>query len=262
MLPHRSEAGKRVEVPGLDVQAALEAKLKGYVLMGVEPSFDIANPALARQSMFAAEFVVSLSAFENESLQDYADVILPMASYAETSGTYVNIDGTWQTMKGAIMPYGESRPGWKILRVLGNVLHCKGFEYQSSEEIRAEVKQAVDRMSVLPYVPFYPDSLPAQHHSLVRIGEWPLYRIDSIVRRAVELQTCAAADVACIRIHPETAQRLQLNETATVSQGDIEITLPLKRDERIAPDAVWVANALPETVDLGHSFASITIKRS
>ncbi len=86
-------------------------------------------------------------------------------------------------------------------------------------------------------------------------------RSDSIVRNAHELQICAAAEPACIRIHPETAQRLKLDEVATASQGDIEITLPLKRDERIAADVVWVANAMPETVDLGHSFASITIKR-
>lgn len=261
MLPHRTAAGKNVSEPGLDVQAALNAKLKGYLLMAVEPGFDFANPYGARQSMLAAEFVVMMSAYHHESMQDYADVILPIAPYAETSGTYINIDNTWQTVKGAMSPHGEARPAWKILRVLGNLLHCTDFDYTSTEDILSEVKSVCAMTMEHEYTPYYPESLPVLNQSLVRVGEWPLYRIDAIVRNAKELQFCAASETACIRINPSTADRLKLDEIATVSQGDIEITLPLKRDERIAADVVWVANAIPETVDLGHSFAAITIKR-
>ncbi len=261
MLPHRTVAGKSIAEPGLNVQEALNSKLKGYLLMGVEPGYDFANPAGARQSMLAAEFVVLLSAYEHESMHDYADVILPIAPYAETSGTYINIDNTWQTVKGAMLPLGESRPAWKVLRVLGNLLHCKKFDYTSTEDILEEVKEAVSMTMEHEYEPYYPESLPVINQSLVRVGEWPLYRIDAITRNAKELQLCAASESACIRIHPSTADRLKLEEIATVSQGDIEITLPLKRDERIAVDVVWVANAMPETVDLGHSFSAITIKR-
>ncbi|MBI2785682.1 MAG: NADH-quinone oxidoreductase subunit G [Legionella longbeachae] len=261
MLPHRSAAGKIDLIPGMDVQAALNAKLKAYFLLGVEPGFDFANPYGARQSMLAAEFVVLVSAFNNESMYDYADVILPMAPYAETSGTYINVDNTWQTVKGAQAPYGESRPAWKILRVLGNLLHCNGFEYTSTEDILSEIKNSVSITTRSEYKPYYPECLPLINQSLTRVGEWPLYRIDPIVRNAKELQLCAAAESTCIRINPKTADRLKLDDIATVSQGDIEITLPLKRDERIAVDVVWIANAMPETVDLGHSFAAITIKR-
>ncbi|STX40506.1 NADH dehydrogenase I chain G [Legionella donaldsonii] len=261
MLPHRTVAGKTVETSGMDVQAALDAKLKGYFLLAVEPGFDFANPYRARQSMLGAEFVVMLSAFQNESMQDYADVILPMAPYAETSGTYINVDKLWQTVKGAKSPHGEARPAWKILRVLANLLQCKDFQQVSSEEVLAEVKSLAGMVAEIKYQPYYPESLPVINKQLVRVGEWPLYRCDSIVRHAQALQLCAASESACIRIHPTTANRLKLDEVATVSQGDIEITLPLKRDERMAPDVVWVANAMPETADLGHSFAAITIKR-
>ncbi|KTD49190.1 NADH-quinone oxidoreductase subunit NuoG [Legionella quateirensis] len=261
MLPHRTVAGKSVVEPGLNVQDALNAKLKGYFLMAVEPGFDFANPYGARQSMLAAEFVVMLSAYQHDSMLDYADVILPIAPYAETSGTYINVDNAWQTVKGALLPYDESRPAWKVIRVLGNLLHCKDFEYTSTEDILSEVKECVAMTMEHEYTPYYPESLPVINQSLVRVGEWPLYRIDAIVRNAKELQLCAASESACIRINPATADRLKLDEIATVSQGDIEITLPLKRDERIAADVVWVANAMPETVDLGHSFAAITIKR-
>jgi NADH-quinone oxidoreductase subunit G len=261
MLPHRTTAGKAIPEQGLDVQAALNAKLKAYFLMGVEPGFDFANPAGARQSMLGAEFVVLMSAYHHESMHDYADVILPIAPYAETSGTYINVDNTWQTVKGALAPYGEARPAWKVLRVLGNLFQCKDFGYTSTEDILSEIKNTAAIAVEQDYIPYYPECLPLINQSLIRVGEWPLYRSDAMVRNTKELQLCAAADVACIRIHPATADRLQLDEIATVSQGDIEITLPLKRDERIAADVVWVANAMPETVDLGHSFAAITIKR-
>lgn len=260
MLPHRTTAGKDNESTGLDAQAALDAKLKAYLLMNVDPGFDFANPYNARQSMIAAEFVVVLSVYQDDSIQDYADVILPMAPYAETSGTYINIDKTWQTVKGALLPKGEARPAWKILRVLANLLQVKGFEYSSTDDVLKEIKTLVDMALDNPLKPFYPEALPDHVEHLVRVGEWPLYRVDPIVRHATALQECATAEPACIHIHPQTADHLKLNETATVSQGHIEITLPLKRDERMAPDVIWVANAMPETVDLGHAFAAITVK--
>ncbi|GGI84224.1 NADH-quinone oxidoreductase subunit NuoG [Legionella impletisoli] len=262
MLPHRQAAGKSVDPIGLDVQSALSAKLKAYFLLGAEPSYDFASPAIARQSMLAAEFVVVLTAFQTESLQDYADVILPMAPFTETSGTFINVNRVWQTFKGSMAPHGEARPAWKILRVLGNLLKINGFDYVSTEEILYEIKTKADMMQENRYTLYYPESLPANgNRNLVRVGEWPLYRIDPIVRHAEALQICAAAETACIRVNPNTAERLKLGETATVSQGDIEITLPLKRDHRMPPEVVWVANAMPETVDLGYAFAAINIKR-
>ena len=261
MLPHRTVAAKPAPKIGLDVHASLAAKLKAYFLMAVEPGYDFANPYGARQSMLGADFVVLLSAYHHESMRDYADVILPIAPYAETSGTYVNVDNTWQTVKGALLPYEEARPAWKVLRVLGNLLHCNDFQYTSSEDVLNEVRTSVTMAMEQEYSPYYPESLPVINQSLVRVGEWPLYRVDAIVRNAKELQHCGSSESACIRIHPTTADRYKLEETATVSQGNIEITLPLKRDERIAADVVWVANAMTETVDLGHSFAAITIKR-
>lgn len=260
MIPHRTLAGQAIETPGLDVNAALDAKLKGYLLMAVEPGFDFVNPFRARQSMLGAEFVIVLSAYSTEAIQDYADVVLPIAPYSETSGTYINVDHTWQTFKGGVAPRGESRPAWKILRVLGNLLQCKGFDFVSTEAVLEEIKPIVNRMPTRDYIPFYPESLPVNKYELTRVGEWPLYRSDAIVRHATALQECAAADAACIHIHPQTVTRLGLGETATVSQGDIEIILPIIQNERMAIDVVWLPNAMSETTDLGHAFSEITIK--
>jgi NADH-quinone oxidoreductase subunit G len=234
--------------------------LKAYILLGIEPEFDVANPYHARQSLLAAEFVVAMTAYTSDSLYEYANVILPIATFAETSGTYINLDQTWQTVAGTLPPQGQARPAWKVVRVLGNLMHCKGFEYLGSEEITQEISQKFATGTEIKPACYYPDALPLARENLTRIGEWPLYRIDPIVRRSHALQTCGSAEVSCIRVHPDTAKKYGLTTVATISQSDIEITLPLEIDERIVRDAVWVANGMPETIDLGHSFAAIMIK--
>jgi NADH-quinone oxidoreductase subunit G len=261
MLPHRASCGRVVNTPGLATQDALEAKLKGYVLMGLEPSFDVANPLVARQAMLAAECVVSLSAYQTESILECADVILPMALFAETSGTYINVDNTWQTVTGAVKPLGEARPAWKILRVLGNLLHCPQFDFMSTETILDAIKAEYALLDAPKPGCFYPEAWPKAEENLVRVGEWPLYHADMTLRHTRALHARGGGDNACARLNPATAERFDLGETVTVSQGDIEITLPLERDASIAPDVVCVPNAMPETVDLGHAFGSITIKR-
>jgi NADH-quinone oxidoreductase subunit G len=262
MLPHRSSCGKAVEQKGLNVSCSIEERLKAYFLLGVEPGYDFANPFQARQSMIGAEFVVSLSAFLHPSMNDYADVILPIAPYAETSGTFINLDGTWQSFKGVVSPYGQARPAWKVMRVLGNLFECQGFDYASSSEVLDELKAQLTIATPVETTWFCAEDIkPKSGNGMVRVGDWPLYRSDAIVRHANALQQCASNEQACIRVHPDTAIRLKLDEVATISQGDIEITLPLKRDERVSKEVVWVANARAETVDLGHSFTPITIKR-
>lgn len=260
VLPNKRPAGHLVEEPGLSVSEAISSQLKGYLLHAVEPGFDFANPKAARQALLNAEFVVALSAFKTDELLECADVILPISPFAETSGTYVNIDGNWQTTKGAIKPYGESRPAWKVLRVLANTLRCDGFDYNSSEEVLAEIKTQFQLKAKENLGFYYPQSLNQSGSELHRIGEWPLYRTDSLVRQAKALQNCGSAQKAEIRVNSATANKYHLSDTATVSQGEIAVTLPLSIDDRIADDAIWVANGMPETINLGEAFASIIIK--
>lgn len=260
MLPNKRAAGHFVEEPGLTVNEAIQAKLKGYFLHAVEPGYDFANSYAARQAMLDAEFVVALSAFRTDELLECADVILPIAPFAETSGTYINIDGNWQTTKGAVKPYGESRPAWKVLRVLANILRCDGFEYTSSEEILSEIKTQFQLKARENIGFYYPKEFATVESGLYRIGEWPLYRVDAIVRQSEALQHCGSSQKAEIRLNSLTAQKYKLAEIATVSQGEIAVTLQVTIDDRIADDAVWVPNAMQETVNLGEAFSSIIIK--
>ena len=92
--------------------------------------------------MAAARRVVAITPFASAALREVAHVLLPMGTFAETYGTYVNFEGRWQSFAGAATPLGEARPGWKVLRVLGNALGLQAFEYQSAEEVRDEVHRA------------------------------------------------------------------------------------------------------------------------
>ena len=109
--------GRSVQATGLNIADMFAARLKSYVVFGaVEPAHDIASTA-ALDAFRSAEFVVALSPYS--SAKEFADVVLPIGTFAETSGTYINLEGRWQSVPGAAAPVGESRPGWKVLRVLG-----------------------------------------------------------------------------------------------------------------------------------------------
>jgi NADH-quinone oxidoreductase subunit G len=261
LLPHRKAFAELVSDTGFNVRQALEKKLKAYVLLHAEPEFDFANPFLARQSLLGAEFVVMMTPTQSDNMLDYADVLLPVGSFAETSGTYVNCQGEWQTFRGLVAPAGEARPAWKVLRVLGNLFDVLGFEYETTEDIKSELDtlQAISEGCQVEW--FEPTSrVTADEKSLVRYGQWPLYRVDSLCRQSGPLQSCSANDVCEVRMHPDTIKSQSLGENVTISQGQIEITLPLISDEQVAKGVVSVANAWPETADLGDAFAAIKVK--
>jgi NADH-quinone oxidoreductase subunit G len=133
-VPHREPGGAPAAAVGLSARAMLESALKAYVLFGgIDPANDLGAAATALE---AADWVVAITTHLPESLRAVAHVVLPIGSFAETSGTYVNGEGRWQSWSGAAKLPGESRPGWKVLRVLANLLNLRGVDYDSSEEIR------------------------------------------------------------------------------------------------------------------------------
>ena len=118
----------------------LKQPLRAYLLVGgIEPTIDALDPEALR-TLAKAELVVAITPFASEEMKAVAHIMLPMGTFAETSGTYVNCEGRWQSQSGAATPVGECRPGWKVLRVLGNLMQVGGFEYQSSEEVLSEVR--------------------------------------------------------------------------------------------------------------------------
>jgi NADH-quinone oxidoreductase subunit G len=137
-VPHHVPGGAPAPTPGLSARAMLESALPAYVLFGtIDPASDFAADA---QALAAAELVVALTAHLPDALRAAAHVVLPIGSFAETSGTFVNIEGRWQSWAGAAKLLGEARPGWKVLRVLANLLDVPGMDYVSSDEVRDALK--------------------------------------------------------------------------------------------------------------------------
>ena len=261
MLPYRAAAGKG-DAFGLNAAAMLKEKLAGYLLLGIEPEFDTATPVVALNALNSADFVVTLSAYKNDAALAYSDVILPIAPFTETSGTYVNVEGCWQSFNGAIKPLGETRPAWKILRVLGNLFEVDGFEYVSSEEVRDELKVLVDNAAFELAGWVAPTALTNKSSTLVRVAELAAYAADATVRRAPALQATVHGDAATARINARVASALGVGDAVNVEvrQGDECSVLSLTIDNRVADGAVWLPAGLPGVAGFGVNAAAIAIK--
>jgi NADH-quinone oxidoreductase subunit G len=189
-VPHRGAGGEVLGQPGRNAHEMLVQPLPAYLLLGgIEPSLDTLEPESLR-TLSQARCVVAVTPFASPEIQRFAHVILPMGSFAETSGTYVNCEGLWQSQAGAAQPLGESRPGWKILRVLGNFLKLSGFDYQCSEDVLAELRAACQGTAGGGY-----QGAHAVQHGNGDAGsdaapllDVPMYQGDAVVRRAPSLQ--------------------------------------------------------------------------
>jgi len=177
-------AGAVPDAGALNAGQMLTTSLHSYVLLGVEPQADSLS-ASAAAAMAGARFVVALTPYASDELKAVATIMLPIGSFAETSGTYVSLEGRWQSFGGAAQPVGESRPAWKVLRVLGNLLGLQGFAQSTSEEVLAEARAAADGAA--------PQAVPqgggvATVAADAIVTDVPLYQIDALVRRAPALQ--------------------------------------------------------------------------
>ncbi len=263
-VPHLLPGAKPAEQQGLNARAMQESPRKGYLLLGIEPDFDCGDPVLARQAL-QGKFVVAISAYRSPSLEACADVILPMAAFTETSGTYVNAEGVWQSFQGVVKPFGESRPGWKVLRVLGNLLNLHGFDFSSSEQVREELRQVCPDAPAACILGNCGDSATqTPDAALVRIADVPIYALDALVRRAPSLQRTTDAAAAAIRINAAVAEQLGFADaqSAVVVQGDGRATLPLNIDSRVPDGCVWVSAAVPGTETLGGQYAEVTLEKA
>ncbi len=264
-VPHRGPAGKSVN-GGLATSEMFAAKLGAYLLLGFEPERDCADAGLARKALNDAEFVVMAGAYRSAEMEAYADVLLPIGLYPETSGTVVNLAGEWQSFAGAAPSPGEGRPAWKVLRVLGNLVDADGFEYENSTEVLAELRGLVDQ----PRIPFstsaaIPECLAGvAENELQRIGDVAPYATDALVRRASALQQTGDGDADYAAINPALAERLGLLDAAevTVSQNGAEAHCSLRVDAAIPDACVRVPAGTATAANLASDFGAITLSHS
>jgi NADH-quinone oxidoreductase subunit G len=248
-------------VTGMNVRAMLEHPRKGYLLLNTEPELDCADAHTATAAMRAAEFVVAMSAYQHAATE-YAHVLLPITPFSECSGTFVNTEGCAQSFRGVVNPLGDARPGWKVLRVLGNSFGLDGFGYDSSEQVRNEVLSGADigaRLDNLLRDPRLEDPR-AQAPELERIGEVPIYQADAIVRRAPSLAKTRDARPPVASMNATTLTRLGLRAGAPVrlTQGEGAVELTAELDDALPAGCVRVAAGHPMTAALGPMFGAIT----
>ena len=260
-------AGAWPRAGGLNAAQMLAQPRKAYLLLNVEPELDSHDAQQAMNAMMTADMVVVMSAFKHHAT-DYADVMLPIAPFTETSGAYINMEGRLQSFNAVVKPQGETRPAWKVLRVLGNLLQLEGFDYNTSEEVRSdalpggEAAIAAALNNTLQSASL--GNLGVSANGIERIGEVPIYQADAIVRRAPSLQ--AARDAQAPRAWANTGlmQRLGLNDgdMLLLKQGAGQTQLPVARDDLLPDNCVRVAAAHPLTAALGGMFDAIIVKRA
>ena len=242
---------------GRDAARLFAEPRKAYVLFGCEPSLDVANPAQALRALNAADMVVQFSTFKDADALAYADVLLPLSPYTETSGTFVNGEGRAQSFVGVVRPAGQSRPGWKLLRVLGNLLNVERCDYMSSDEIRDEILGVNGTLpeGALSGVISVMDVAPTQIQGvgLQRISDVPIYFADALVRRSPSLQKTrdALAPVARMNAAPLTNVGAADGSSVRVKGGEGAAVLNAVLDNTVPDGCVRIAAAHPLTATIG-----------
>jgi NADH-quinone oxidoreductase subunit G len=254
---------------GLNAAQAFADPRKAYLLMNVEAEFDTANPQQALAALNRAEMVISLSAFKHGA--EYADVMLPIAPFTETSGTFINAEGTVQSFNGVVRPLGDTRPAWKVLRVLGNLLGLPGFEFDTSEQVRDAALGKLDIASKLSNVSSVTPALgkavngDASSGRFERLADVPIYHADALARRAESLQLTHAAKVAVRASLPgELFERLGLGngDAVRIRQGDLSVTLPAVLDNNLPANVVRVPAATSASAQLGGMFGELVVEKA
>lgn len=250
---------------GMNAAQMIASPRKAYVLLNAEPELDMHDPQQAMVAMKAADFVVALSAFKHGAME-YAKVLLPIAPFTETSGTFVNTEGNPQSFSGAVKPLGDARPGWKVLRVLGNLLELAGFDQDSSEAVRDEALGAqggADRLNNHSDTALQ-NTLVGVTQGLQRIADVPIYNADALVRRAASLQKTRDAATPRVLMRGSEMQKLglQAGDTVKVTQGQASVNLAVQADDTLPAGTARVAAGHPATAGLGAMFGTITVERA
>ncbi|HET7527634.1 MAG TPA: NADH-quinone oxidoreductase subunit NuoG [Burkholderiaceae bacterium] len=245
---------------GLHAGQMLSQPMKALLLLNVEPAYDGADPAATRAALQGSGLVVALTPFRDAAV-DNADVLLPIAPFSETAGTFVNAEGRVQSFQGVVKPFGEARPAWKVLRVLGNLLALPGFDHDSAEAVREEALSGAGAAARLSNAPVGAPVASVPTRGLERVSDVPIYATDALVRRAAALQATRDGEPPVVGLPPGLWAELGLRPGATVrvSQGTASAVLPAREDASLAPTAVRVAAGHPTTASLGAMFGAVSV---
>jgi NADH-quinone oxidoreductase subunit G len=251
---------------GKNAVQMLDEPRKAYLVVGAEPELDCADGARAMVALKQAETVVVLSPFKSAAAMEYADAILPISPFTETSGTFVNMEGRVQSFQAVNRPWGETRPGWKVLRVLANLLKLEGFDHESSEAVRDEIfggapPEFVDGLdNAFEGIAI---DLSAAGDGVERIADVPIYFADAMVRRASSLQKTKDAAVPTARMNAATLARfgVKAGEPVKVSGGGTLATLVAALEAGLPDNCLRLAAGHVTTATVGAMSGALTVEK-
>ena len=238
---------------------------KAVLLLNVEPDADVLGGGQAVDSLKQAGSVLAFTAYESDTLLDVADVLLPIAPFTETSGSFISMEGRLQSFYGVTKALGDSKPLWKVLRVLGNLFALDGFGFESSEEVLVE---ALGNADVLPEKlnNFSNGQVQAAFNNadkLVRVGGVGIYHTDPIVRRAASLQQTQHAAVPEARVQPMTLGMLGLvdGDAVLAEQHGHAANVTVRADKTLPENVVHLPHH-PANAQLGGLMNTIKLTRA
>ena len=236
--------------------------MNAFILLNVEPEFDTATPSIAVKAIDDADFVISMSPYATNEMKNIADVLLPVSPFSETSGTYMNAEGTWQSFAGAVTPLAETRPAWKVLRVLGNIFQLDGFDFITSEDVRDEAKNKAGSLNTTNQMQWRcPKTLSKTADAIERIGLLPMYAVDSVVRRSDALQKTDDALPACVIVNAETAKlnNIQDEDNVVVTQNNIKLKLRVHIEDSIPNNCAVIPQGVQGVEIFDAAYSDITL---
>ena len=227
----------------------LSQKKEAYIMMNFDPLYDYHSPKKINAALKKAKFNLAISPYMSDSFKEF-DIVLPMTPFTETSGTFINMEKTIQSFSAVTPPAGQSRPGWKILRVLANFLQLEGFSYDSSEEVKTDAMIEMDKKNEFSLKDFKPSNIERglEVLNVVRAND-----SDMIVRRATSLHQNKNKDQSCCLINPTTMLEEGLidGQKIKISSSESEILINAKADDNVCLNAVVIYGKQDETFILG-----------
>jgi NADH-quinone oxidoreductase subunit G len=247
---------------GLNAARLLAEPRRAFLVVGAEPEFDCADGATALAAMRQAASVIVMTAFKSPAMLEHADCLLPVSPFTETSGTFINTEGRVQSFYAVAKPLGDTRPAWKVLRVLGNLLEVAGFDYESTEQVRDEVLGGSAEFVAGLDNRIKPGalSLSANVSGIERVADVPIHFTDPLVRRAPSLQRTKDAAAPTARMNAAMLAQLGLAAGASVKVGGTALLAQL--DAGIPDNCIRIAAAHASTVAIGPMFGSLTVDKA
>ena len=215
---------------GLDVNAMLAADLKAYILLDIYPQYDFHHSLQAVEALSNEDtFVISLNSFKDDAVAQYSDVLLPISSFYETSGSHVNVEGEVQSFAAAVNAPSDTKPAWKVLKVLADLLELPGFHYADSAQVTSEIMHQSHKQHA------HNESIDIKVKRGVNvIWQKSPYAVDVLSRHATSLQATNIGQINSASMNKATAKKLE------VAQDDEYLGVPVAINETVANNCVFV----------------------